>query len=162
LPLILSMNDGQAIGRKLVFCLFSSTYLFPCSITHGRGHRFKSCIAHQSLSTSCAIPRPGKKRALSRFLLGSGLRPPGGAYQAGENGFPGMFLRLIRSCFNLFMGQIPLPIPDFRHVLAVLVDVLLVLDELVLHPPLQRGAARAQMRKAINHILHQVKPVQIV
>src|SRR5580658_4557040 len=31
----------------------------------------------------------------------------------------------------------PLPIPDFRHVLTVLVDVVLVLDELVLHHLLQ-------------------------
>ena len=31
----------------------------------------------------------------------------------------------------------PFPLPDFGHVLAVLVDVLLVLDELVLHHVLQ-------------------------
>ncbi|HUS98613.1 MAG TPA: hypothetical protein VMX97_17955, partial [Hyphomicrobiaceae bacterium] len=32
--------------------------------------------------------------------------------------------RSFQSCPNLFMSQIPLPVPDFRHVLAVLVDVL--------------------------------------
>ena len=33
--------------------------------------------------------------------------------------------------------QAPLPVPDLRQVLPVLVDVLLVLDELVLHELLQ-------------------------
>src|SRR5665647_143683 len=41
--------------------------------------------------------------------------------------------RSLKSCLNLFMGRIPPPVPDFRHVLTVLVDVLLAVDELVLH-----------------------------
>jgi hypothetical protein len=36
-------------------------------------------------------------------------------------------------------GRTPLPVPDFRHVLAVFVDVQLMLDELVLHLLLQVG-----------------------
>ena len=51
---------------------------------------------------------------------------------------------------------------DFRPVLAVLVDVLLVLDEPVLNHPLQRGVVCTQLRQAMNHILHQVVSVQIV
>jgi hypothetical protein len=33
----------------------------------------------------------------------------------------------------------PFPVSDFRHVLAVSIDVLLMLDQLVLHHPLQVG-----------------------
>ena len=62
---------------------------------------------------------------------------------------------------NYSLGA-PLPVPDFRHVLAVLVDVLLVLDELVLHHLLQVGPLGAQLRQAIDHVLHQVEPVQVV
>jgi len=38
---------------------------------------------------------------------------------------------LLQICLSLFMGQLPFPIPNLRHVLAVLVDVLRVLVELV-------------------------------
>ncbi len=41
---------------------------------------------------------------------------------------------------------VPLPVPNFRQVLAVLIDVLLVLDELVLHHLLQVGPLGAQLR----------------
>ena len=44
----------------------------------------------------------------------------------------------------------------------MLVDVLLVLDELVLHHLLQVGPLGAQLRQAIDHVLHQVEPVQVV
>ena len=56
----------------------------------------------------------------------------------------------------------PLPVPDFRQVLAVLVDVMLMLDELVLHLLLQIGSLGTQMRQAINHVLYQVEAVQVV
>ena len=42
------------------------------------------------------------------------------------------------------------------------VDVLLVLDEFVLHLLLQVGALGAQMRQAIDDILHQVEAIQVV
>ena len=61
-------------------------------------------------------------------------------------------------CFDLT----PSPVPDFRHVLAVLVDVLFVLDELVLHHLLQAGPLSAQLRKPVKDILHQMKPVKVV
>ena len=44
----------------------------------------------------------------------------------------------------------------------MLVDVQLVLDQLVLHVLLQVSAFRTQMRQAIDYVLHQMKPVQIV
>ena len=39
---------------------------------------------------------------------------------------------------------------------------MLVLDELVLHLLLQIGALGTQMRQPIDHVLHQVEPVQVV
>src|SRR5208282_3639696 len=63
-----------------------------------------------------------------------------------------------RSC--LLTRLLPLPVTDFRHVFAVLVDVMLVLDELVLNHLLQVGPFSAQLRYSINHVLHQVEPVQ--
>lgn len=54
----------------------------------------------------------------------------------------------------------PLPVPDLRQVLTVFVDVLLMLDELILDHLLQIGPIGAQLRQAINHVLHQVEPVQ--
>ncbi len=46
--------------------------------------------------------------------------------------------------------------------LAMLVDVMLVLDELVLHHLLQIGPLGAQVRQAIDHVLHEVESVQVV
>ena len=57
---------------------------------------------------------------------------------------------------------IPFPVPDLRHVLAVFVDVLIVLDELVMHHLLQVCPLGAQLRQAIHHVLHQMEPVQFV
>ena len=54
--------------------------------------------------------------------------------------------RLLQRCLNLFMGQIPLPVPDFRQILTVFINVILVLDELVLHHLLQVGPLIAQLR----------------
>jgi hypothetical protein len=56
----------------------------------------------------------------------------------------------------------PFPVPDFWKILAMLVDVVLVFDELVLHHLLQIRSLGAQMRHAIDHIPQQVEPVQIV
>jgi Tfp pilus assembly protein FimV len=51
----------------------------------------------------------------------------------------------------------PFPVADLRQVLAVLVDVLLVLDQLVPHHLLQVGALGAQLRQAIDHVLTRWK-----
>jgi len=40
--------------------------------------------------------------------------------------------------------------------------VMLVLDELVLHLLLQVGTLGTQMRQAINHVLHQMKAIQVI
>ena len=56
---------------------------------------------------------------------------------------------LRRRWFPYFrFASTPLPVPDFRHVLSVLVDVLLMLDKLVLHHLLQVSALIAQLRQA--------------
>jgi hypothetical protein len=44
----------------------------------------------------------------------------------------------------------------------MLVDVLLVLDQLVLHPLLQIGTLRTQLRQPIDDVDHQVEAVQVV
>ena len=59
-------------------------------------------------------------------------------------------------------APIPLPIPNLRHVLAMLVDVMLVLDEFVLELLLQVRASRAQLRQPIDHVHHQVEPVEVI
>ena len=46
--------------------------------------------------------------------------------------------------------------------MSVLVDVLLMLDELVLHCLLQIRAFSSQFRQPIDDVLHQVEPVQLV
>src|ERR1035437_4628952 len=56
----------------------------------------------------------------------------------------------------------PFPVTDFRQVFAVLVDVLLVLDELVLDHLLQVRPSGAQVRQPVHHVLHQVEAVQVI
>jgi hypothetical protein len=56
----------------------------------------------------------------------------------------------------------PLPVPDFRQVLAVLVDVVLVLDKLVLELLSHIDALVAGLRQAVDGVYHKVKAIQIV
>src|ERR1039458_2376660 len=63
---------------------------------------------------------------------------------------------------NTFLGGAPLPVPNLRQILAVLIDVLLVLDELVPDHLLQIGAPGAQVRHAIHHVLHQMETIEVV
>ena len=56
----------------------------------------------------------------------------------------------------------PCPAADLGRILAVLVDVLLVIDKRIADRLFCIGRARAQLRHAVNHVLHQVKTVQIV
>ena len=60
------------------------------------------------------------------------------------------------------LAQTPFPVSDFRQVLTVFLDVLLVLDELVLEPLLQVDALVAGLRQAVDGIHHEVEAVQIV
>ena len=72
------------------------------------------------------------------------------------------FLSLVPSFLNsisnnhdtvmLFLFYIPFPVADFRHIFAVLVDVLRVLDELVLNHLLQVGPLSAQLRQPLYGI----------
>ena len=75
------------------------------------------------------------------------------------NAFPGgrividfavpLHYRGARSCFRSLLstrGTIrPFPVPDFRQVLTVFIDVMLMLDQLVLHHLLQVGALGTQV-----------------
>src|SRR5208283_563806 len=60
------------------------------------------------------------------------------------------------------LGAGPLPVPDLRHVPAVFVDVLLVLDQLVLELLLQVGALLAGLRQAVDGVHDEVEPVHVV
>ena len=58
--------------------------------------------------------------------------------------------------------HLPFPIPNFRQILAVFVNVMFVLDEFVLHLLFQIGTLGTQMRHAIHHVLHEMKAVEVV
>jgi len=59
-------------------------------------------------------------------------------------------------------GCAPLPVPDLRQVLAVLVDVALVLDQLLFEPLLQAEAGFARLRQPVDRVHHEVEAVQVV
>jgi hypothetical protein len=54
---------------------------------------------------------------------------------------------------------VPLPVPNLRQVLTVLVDVMLMLNQLVPHLLFQIGTWATQLRQPIDHVLHQMKAV---
>ena len=56
----------------------------------------------------------------------------------------------------------PFPVADFRQVLAVLIDVLLMLDEFVLNHLLEISTLGADVRQAIDHAMNEMKVVQVV
>src|SRR5215468_801593 len=56
----------------------------------------------------------------------------------------------------------PLPAPNLRHVVAVLADVQLVLDELIPDRLLRVRRPRAELRQAIDHVGHRVDPIELV
>lgn len=67
-----------------------------------------------------------------------------------------IFVPLVMRTAELFTAchrLMPLPLEDFRQVLAHLVDVLLMLDELVVHLLDQVGAAVAQLRQVLDGVL---------
>src|SRR5262245_20792395 len=51
---------------------------------------------------------------------------------------------------------------EIRHVVAVLLNVLLVLDQLLLDRLLEIGGAGAQLRQPVDHGLHQMEAVHVV
>src|SRR5215469_2053613 len=56
----------------------------------------------------------------------------------------------------------PRPVSDFRHVLAVLAHILLMLHKFVAQHLLEMRAHVAQSRHAINHITGKVKPIEFI
>src|SRR6266567_9050590 len=56
----------------------------------------------------------------------------------------------------------PFPIPDFRQVVSMLADVLLVLNELVAQELFEVCAYALQARDAVYDVACQVKSIQIV
>jgi hypothetical protein len=56
----------------------------------------------------------------------------------------------------------PRPAADLGRVLAVLVDVLLMIDQGIPDRLLGVGRARAQLRQPIDHVSHEVESIQIV
>src|SRR6266480_2786217 len=62
-----------------------------------------------------------------------------------------------------FHGLIgPLPIPDFRQVVSMFADVLLVLNELVAQELFEMCAHALQARDPVDYIACEVKSIQIV
>ncbi|SRR6266852_6913719 len=56
----------------------------------------------------------------------------------------------------------PFPIPDFRQVVSVFADVLLVLDELVAQELLEMSADALQTRDTVDHVACKMKSIQVV
>ena len=56
----------------------------------------------------------------------------------------------------------PFPIPDLRHIDAVIAYVLFVFDQFIPHGLFQIGSPRSNVRQTVDHILHQVKSVHVV
>src|SRR5262249_33282270 len=56
----------------------------------------------------------------------------------------------------------PPPARVFRHVVAMLADIVLVLDEPISQRLLEVGGASAELRQPIDHVHDQMEPVQLV
>jgi hypothetical protein len=57
---------------------------------------------------------------------------------------------------------VPYPVSDFRHVFAMLANVILMFDELILKLLLQISTLGTQLRQAIDYVHDQVEAIQIV
>src|SRR5260370_11794499 len=56
----------------------------------------------------------------------------------------------------------PPPVRDFRNVVAVLADIVLVLDQLVAQRLLEVSGPSAELRQSVDHVHDQVEAVQFV
>src|SRR5678815_2781436 len=56
----------------------------------------------------------------------------------------------------------PFPVPNLRHVLAVLADIALVIDQLVAKELTEVRGAGAESRDAIDDVLDQMEAIDIV
>src|SRR6266849_9502084 len=62
-----------------------------------------------------------------------------------------------------FHGLIgPFPIPDFRQVVSMLANVLLVLNQLIAQELLEMCADALQARDAVDHVACEVKSIQVI
>jgi hypothetical protein len=61
-----------------------------------------------------------------------------------------------------FPHALPRPLPHLRHILPVLPDVLPMLHQLIPQLLLQIRRLAPQFRQSINHIPHQMIPIQII
>src|SRR5271156_5211616 len=64
--------------------------------------------------------------------------------------------------FSVLLVRNPFPIANLGHVLAVLIDVVLMLDELIPKRLLQVSAPSTQVRQPIDHVHHQVKSIEVI
>src|SRR6202041_2855668 len=126
-------------------CVITSMTICPlapvCSTEDIEGKRLSKRTSTTLPRTAVTLPRFGG--LTSSVMRGLELRP-----------------RLDRFCVFYVAG--PLPMTNFRHVFAVLIDVQLVLDELVLDDLLQVRAFRAYLRQPIEHVLHQMKSIDVI
>ncbi|CAN4025065.1 Translation initiation factor 2, partial [Dysosmobacter welbionis] len=60
------------------------------------------------------------------------------------------------------LAVVPLPLPDLRQVHAVILDILAVLHQLVVHPLDQIGPPVTQGVQPLDHVDHQMEPVDII
>lgn len=65
--------------------------------------------------------------------------------------------------FSIFNSPLfPFPLADFRHILTVLVDILLMLHQLIAHLLVEVRAAVAKLRQAQQNVLDEVEAVDII
>src|SRR5271165_1120668 len=94
-----------------------------------------------------------------RTLLLS-IKPIGGARAASERISVRLIFKPRRNRPSL--RRVPSPVPDLRQILAMLVDVVLVLDELVAHCLFQIVALAAETGQIVHDVLHQMKAIDVV
>src|SRR5262245_10289362 len=122
----------------------------PCCTVAPSGALAPGCSARGAARGGVAL-----RAAVCRLML---VLPGRGA--SGVVGFGGRALAAVVAAGRGLLA--PAPAGDLRHVLAVLLDVLLVLDELVADGLLGPGGAAAEPRHAIDHVLHQVEAIEVV
>lgn len=67
------------------------------------------------------------------------------------------------SPFSIFNSPLfPFPLADFRHILTVLGDILLMLHQLIAHLLVEVRAAVAKLRQAQQNVLDEVEAVDII
>src|SRR5205823_2267692 len=65
-------------------------------------------------------------------------------------------------CSIDFVSKGPFPIPDFRHIFAVLIDIRPVLDQLVPQALLNVPRDVAETLNPVEHITREMKPVKLI